>query len=112
MGRPEKGELGSCHKNLVHVADDHSAVSEIAGFLHLIKLHWITAEALRTIARHQRQYKPITAAELQKRLLKYEEDLKQWYLGIPREYSSHHANLPEELLPERFISELAFFIQN
>lgn len=87
---------------------DHLVIilSEIAGFLHLVKLHWITAEALRTIARHQRQFKPISAAELQKRLLKYEGDLRQWYCSMPFEYAGLTADVPADKVPERFISEL------
>lgn len=79
---------------------------EIAGFLHLVKLHWILAETLRTISRHQRNVRPISAAELQRRLLKYEMEVKNWYCSLPSEYTSVHVDdLPEERMPERYISK-------
>jgi hypothetical protein len=78
---------------------------EIAGFLHLVKLHYLTAEALRTISRHQRAVKPISATELQKRLLKYETDLQEWYKSCPKEVCELPHLLPEDLRTQRYISE-------
>lgn len=79
--------------------------SDLAGFLHITQLHFLTTEVMRTISRHQRLIKPISVTELQRRLLKYETDLQQWYLSAPDDLRGPADDLEPCHRLMRYISE-------